>query len=55
MVICLERDADLHMARNGGVCHSSKPTAAGLLLWAWQAADIDRLLQQRWANKGSAM
>jgi len=27
--------------------HSSKPATAGLLLWARQAGDIDRLLQQR--------
>jgi len=27
--------------------HSSKPAAAGLLLWARRAGDIDRLLQQR--------
>jgi len=38
--------------------HSSKPTAACLLLWAWQAGDIDQLLsgmqQQQWqANLGS--
>jgi len=26
--------------------HSSKPAAAGLLLWAWWAGNIDRLLQQ---------
>jgi len=26
--------------------NSSKPTAVGLLLWAQQAGDIDRLLQQ---------
>jgi len=36
------------------VCaHSSKPTAAGLLLWAQRAGDIDRLLQQWRANAGS--
>jgi len=35
--------------------HSSKSSAAGLLLWAQQAEDIDRLLQQRWADAGSAM
>jgi len=34
--------------------HSSKSSAAGLLLWAQQAEDIDRLLQQRWADAGSA-
>ena len=34
--------------------HSSKPAAAGLLLWPrW--ADVDWLLQQRRANAGSAM
>jgi len=33
---------------------SSKPAAAGLLLWARQAEYIDRLLQQRRANAGSA-
>jgi len=38
--------------------HSSKPTAACLLLWARQAGDIDQLLsgmqQQQWqANLGS--
>jgi len=26
--------------------HSSKPAVAGLLLWAQQAGDNDRLLQQ---------
>ena len=31
-----------------------KATAAGLLLWARQAGDIDRLQQQRRANAGSA-
>jgi len=30
--------------------HSSKPTAAGLLLWARQEGDVDRLLQQRRVN-----
>jgi len=30
--------------------HSSKPAAAGLLLWARQAGNIDRLLQQRRAT-----
>jgi len=30
------------------------PAAAGLLLWARRAGDIDRLLQQRRANAGSA-
>jgi len=34
--------------------HRSKPTAAGLLLWALLAGDIARLLQQRRANAGSA-
>jgi len=34
--------------------HNSKPAAAGLLLWARRAGDIDRLLQQRRANAGSA-
>ena len=34
--------------------HSSKPTAAGLLLWAQQAGDMDQLLQQRRVNVGSA-
>ena len=33
--------------------HSSKPAAAGLLLWARRAGDIDRSLQQRRANAGS--
>ena len=27
--------------------HSSKPTAAGLLLWAWRAENIERLLHGR--------
>ena len=27
--------------------HSGKPAAAGLLLWAWRAGDIDRLLHGR--------
>jgi len=26
---------------------NSKPAAAGMLLWAWHAGDIDQLLQQR--------
>jgi len=30
--------------------HSSKPAAAGLLLWAWRAGDIGRF----WLNAGSA-
>jgi len=30
------------------------PAAAGLLLWARRAGDIDRLLQRRRANAGSA-
>jgi len=30
--------------------HGSKPAAAGLLLWARSAGDVDRLLQQRQAN-----
>jgi len=34
--------------------HSSKPAAEGLLLWTRRAGDIDRLLQQRRANAGSA-
>jgi len=36
--------------------HSSKPAGvdAGLLLWARRAGDINRLLQQRRANAGSA-
>jgi len=34
--------------------HSSKHAAAGLLLWARLAGDIDRLLKQRRANAGSA-
>jgi len=39
--------------------HSSKPAAAGLLLWARRAGDISRLLhagaqQQRRADAGSA-
>jgi len=33
--------------------HSSKPAAAGLLLWARQAGDLDRLRQQRRENAGS--
>jgi len=32
---------------------SSKPAAAGLLLWARRAKNIDRLLQQQLANVGS--
>ena len=32
----------------------SKPAAVGLLQWARLAGDIDRLLQQRRANAGSA-
>ena len=32
----------------------SRRTAAGLLSWARRAGDIDRLLQQRRANAGSA-
>jgi len=32
--------------------HSSKPTAAGLLLWARRAGDIDRLLKQRREQNG---
>jgi len=32
----------------------SKPAAVGLLLWARRAGNIDRLLQQRRANAGSA-
>ena len=37
------------------VCLSLRgPTAAGLLLWARWEGDIDRLLQQRRANAGSA-
>jgi len=35
--------------------HSSKPAAARLLLWARRAADIERLLQQRYANASRAM
>jgi len=35
--------------------HNSKPAVAGLLLCAQWAADIDRLLQQRPVNAGSAM
>jgi len=35
--------------------HSSKPAAAGLLLWAQRAGDIDRLLQRRRANASSAV
>ena len=109
MVICLERDADLHMTQRmplpltvscfskiqiglpfwyrltrvvpdkgplngcviGTVCnafcllvrlsvpawaHSGKPAAAGLLLWARPAGDIDRLLRGRRsaATTGSA-
>jgi len=34
--------------------HSRKPAAVGLLLWARRAGDIDRLLQQRPVNAGSA-
>jgi len=34
--------------------HGSKSSTAGLLLWARQAGDIDRLPQQRRANAGSA-
>jgi len=34
--------------------YSTEPTAAGLLLWARRAGDIDRLLQQRRANADSA-
>ena len=34
--------------------HSSKPAAAGWLLWARQAGDTDRLVQQRCENAGSA-
>jgi len=34
--------------------HSSKAAAAGLLLWALQAGDINRLLQQWRMNVGSA-
>jgi len=34
--------------------HSSKPVAAGLLLWARRTGDVSRLLQQRRANAGSA-
>jgi len=33
--------------------HSSRPNAAGLLLWVQQAGDINRLLQQQLANVGS--
>jgi len=33
--------------------HSRKPAAAGLLLWARRAGDIDRMPQQRRANAGS--
>jgi len=32
----------------------SHSTSTGLLLWAWQAGDIDRLLQQWQANAGNA-
>ena len=32
----------------------SKAAAAGLLLWVWQAGDIDRLLQKQWVNVDSA-
>ena len=34
--------------------HSSKPAAAGLPVWDRRTKDIDRLLQQRRANTGSA-
>ena len=34
------------------LAHSSKPTAASLLLWAREAGDISRLLQQRWWANG---
>jgi len=37
------------MVRCPSVCLS------GLLLWAWRAGDIDWLLQQWWANAGSAL
>jgi len=36
------------------LAHSSKPAAAGLLLWTRRAKDIDWLLQQRRANAGRA-
>jgi len=36
------------------ICPSVCPAAAGLLLWARQAGDIDCLLLQRQANAGSA-
>ena len=35
--------------------HSSKPAAARLLLWARRAADIERLLQQRYTNANRAV
>ena len=42
------------VCRSMGRAHSSKPAAAGLLLWTRRAGDIDRLLQQRRPNAGSA-
>jgi len=36
------------------LAHDSKPVAAGLLLWARLAENIDQLMQQRRANAGSA-
>ena len=35
--------------------HSSKPAAARLLLWSRRAADIERLLQQRYTNASRAV
>jgi len=36
------------------IAKSSKTAAAGLLLWARRAGDVNRLLQQRRVNAGSA-
>jgi len=44
-----------NQAGNGNLQHhSSKLAAAGLLLWAQRERTIDRLLQKRRANVGSA-